>query len=566
MVAYFGDETEQLARLYAHLTARSLFQQNTAVLAQPTSGRLEALVLLERELRGTLLDQVVELGRVQNFMPGLIIARTLFSLRRRVLLSAATAGRNISTSLGTCELRDQLEIEGVQSPSRTLLGRLASTDSISARLSAGHSILSLSTHSDGVDAKLGSSGVLCPIKQPRIERIDQRPPICLVDGWCRRTKVPIAQLDGKTDLVRPDQINCSLLIVNTCFGILHLDGPIAFRWSLFGAICESANFFAAAFHLNLKEVAAEDIQPLVHNIETGQSLGSAFGAAARCSWSDRFTYRFILVGEPSCRVSDHPSTAQARSLAADTPPEFHPELGKLRIKNQSTKRRKHKQFAQHCFRAATFAHAEASKQVDGTKSTLPDTSEIWPHSFADKVAASRLLVYLCSTKLGLYPLYTTRCEGFVQRALPYGSVCCRTCSKVAQGRLFEDTSGVQRLVTRCESCGALYDQVFDHSVAMRYDDKAHELVISDRSRKMSAACIYVPATGTSTSSLVQPVPSCLIGTEEVRISLYSAIRVQGPKMVGLAYFSGSQIGTISIDVLVVHVEPPRLSDPVRSRG
>ena len=383
--------------------------------------------------------------------------------------------------------------------------------------------------------------------------MDRRPPICLVDGWCRRKQVSITRLEGSPDLVRPEQIDCSVLIVNTCFGILHSDGPIDFRWSLFGAICESANFLAAAFHLHLKEVAGEDIRPLIQSLEAGKPLGVAFGAAVQDGWSARFAFRFILVGEPSCSVG--PNSVDSNFLPS---PEDHPHVlrvqpRKLRIKKQAANRRRHKYFVRQCFESAAFANVQTSKATNVAQCIQQYSREIWPNAFSNYSGAIRLLIFLCSTKLGLYPLFTTRCEGFTPRAIPYGTLRCRTCAKVAHGRLFEHVSGVQRLVVRCESCGAIYDQVVDHDVSMKYDSSRHELVIDNPDRIISSACIYVPATGTATSIVVQPIARPLLETRKIKVALDSALPVRGPRMLGLAYFSGSRLGTISIDVLVNRV-------------
>ncbi len=311
-VVAVGAEHEADARLHAHLTGRRFRGvRSAAALAVEAT---PAVVVTSLDLLGPRLTDALHRG---GGGPGFVVAGQ-GPLRRQVLRRAAAA-RLVSPA--PFRRADVLPFAGPAARPHPVAARGDAGDRVRALLGAGAGVLTVLTHSDGVDASLGDL-VLCPMGEPVAGADPARSPSCWSSGICHRLARPIDEALTSGRIARADEIRCRVLLWNACFTLAYQDDPLDPRWSVLARLLDAPGIGALAIAPDLSHDSTSSLEPLAAAIARGARLGDALAEHNRDPGRRAIGARLILFGDP--RVALMPpargSTAELEPERAAPPP------------------------------------------------------------------------------------------------------------------------------------------------------------------------------------------------------------------------------------------------------
>ena len=300
-----------LAKLYAHLTLRTFGGVSS------TFGNVHV----------TQLDELTP-DSVRNFLRrnpacGLIAAPDAVSLRRRVLMCAAAAfAAEFAVSETSCSIREPcwvdiwplIEVDTLETEGRTIFGAQAPPWRIRSALAAGKSLLTISTHSDGMDAALVADLTLCGLRE--VDLPPRESPLCRLTGRCHRQHAPITQAAETGRIVPANQIRARILVLDVCAGLMFGDGVISPAEGVLAAILADAQVGAVLTTFSILISDWQRLQTLAAGLAEGNSVGEAL---SRTAPGVPGASELILFGDPrtqagmATKMPLGPSLSQSRS-------------------------------------------------------------------------------------------------------------------------------------------------------------------------------------------------------------------------------------------------------------
>lgn len=315
-VVALGEDPWPAAKLHAHLTGRAAVRIDApAELARLCA---PAVVIARYEhCTSRLFAALVEHSRVAAI--GLLTARSPERLRRVVLASAAAA---VAGPIGRARLRLAEVLpdhaSGVLESAHGIhLGRHAPGAIVRRMLAAGADLLVLSSHSDGLDAHLGTGLALCPVPTAEPHTGTMRAaPECQLDGRCYRLRRPISEAIVGGALVAPEHIAARVMLWHTCRGFLLSRGGLDSMWSLAERLMVNPKLGAVLLPWN-STFYNPAVRELVISLLAGASVGAALGAYARSEVVRRFHHDLCLLGDPRASLSACVADASALPCLAE---------------------------------------------------------------------------------------------------------------------------------------------------------------------------------------------------------------------------------------------------------
>ncbi|HEU5060872.1 MAG TPA: hypothetical protein VFU21_30285, partial [Kofleriaceae bacterium] len=266
-VVAVGAEHEREARLHAHLTCRR-FRGVRSAAALAIEAPPAVVVTSLDHLSPALTDAVHRGGAG----PGFVVAGA-GPLRRQVLRRAAAARLVTPAAVPRADLHPFAEPVARAHP---VSARGDAGDRVRALIAAGAGVLSVLTHSDGVDASLGDL-VLCPMGEPVAGADPARSPSCWSSGICHRLSRPLEEALTSGRIARADEIRCRVLLWNACFTLAYPGDPLDPRWSLLARLLEAPGIGAVAIAPDLSHDTAASLEPLAAALARGVRRGDALG-------------------------------------------------------------------------------------------------------------------------------------------------------------------------------------------------------------------------------------------------------------------------------------------------
>ncbi|HEU0080085.1 MAG TPA: hypothetical protein VFQ76_20730, partial [Longimicrobiaceae bacterium] len=294
-VVGLGADGAALAPLYAHLTGRSWSvaddERSLRALPAPT-----VVVTSARFLSSTLLDQLYphESG---DPAPGLVFGHTFEELRREVLVRSAAAGLRGPLTLRSAEFYALSRAEPVHTPARRVLSGEVTAAEVRARASADAGVLTVVTHSDGIDAYAAGDLTVCRMDRPTLF-VDRRRPYCLETGVCFRHGMPVEDFVRSGRMLSPDEFRCRVLVWGTCYGLLCEDGTLDPCSSLLARFLANPRIGAIATSWGAVMLNRRVLSPLVEALARGTNLGDALGFFHRSALARTLGVRLCLLGDP----------------------------------------------------------------------------------------------------------------------------------------------------------------------------------------------------------------------------------------------------------------------------
>lgn len=296
------------ARLYAHLTGRGVATSTELGLESP-----EVAVCLGEHLSDLLFrywDPPVQ-GIV-----GIIAAQTRHALRLQVLLKSVAANLSTSVSPG----RPARVLAPVFEPAADAESRAEYVRTVKEILNAGLSVLTISTHSDGIDSMLGMGMTLCGLSA-----MDAGPgplPRCVATGHCHRSGLSLDDPELARRVVHPNHIAARVLFEDACSSVPLANSPVNAQWSLLWGLLENPAIGALIVNWEAALTSLDWGTRLTHRLASGSTIGEAMQ-----SHLDTSTPRRIcLFGDP--RVRSNPPDSLVHALPA-APSMKNPEFGGL---------------------------------------------------------------------------------------------------------------------------------------------------------------------------------------------------------------------------------------------
>lgn len=298
-VVGFGEDSLEFAQLYAHLTGRS-YRRADGVEALFTGGPPPTVVVtLLRNVTAPLLDRLYTATR-DGDIPGIVAARTVTELRRQVLLRSAAACLHGPLALRSAEYYPLYPGKPIATLHRRTLMCGASSDEVRQMVSASAGLLTLLTHSDGIDAFAGPELTVCPMDRPN-SGADGRPPYCLETGRCFRHGTTVREFARSDRLLSPDDFRCRVLLWATCYGVVCEDGVLDPVSSILHRFLENPNIGAIVTTWGPRMLNPRAISPLIDAVERGEPVGKGLRRANRSSLARKLGVQLCLFGDP--RVS-----------------------------------------------------------------------------------------------------------------------------------------------------------------------------------------------------------------------------------------------------------------------
>jgi hypothetical protein len=298
-VCCLGEECRPAARLYAHLTGRRLRLVSTE--AEIFDGPLPAVMVMRRSDVSYSLLQYLSASQGKT-ATGIICADTPEELWLRALLCSAATTLSSQPRIIRLDLCPLLPLEKETGPTWQIMGANAKVTELRSALKAGVGIVSLFTHSDGLDASLGPDLTLCPMNQRPITADVEKTPRCQVTGTCYRWDKPVAEVLESGELLPPEDISARILIWNSCQGFMLQEGRDDSAWGIAPRFLRSPTIGAVIFTSGIILLDKLKMNPLSEYLEQGISVGEALARFLNLPTSRRFGYEMCLFGDPRVRA------------------------------------------------------------------------------------------------------------------------------------------------------------------------------------------------------------------------------------------------------------------------
>lgn len=319
-VVALGAEHEAAARLHAHLTGRRFRGVRSAAALSMEAPPAVVVTGFDR-LSAALTDALHRGGAG----PGFVVAAPGGSpLRRNVLRRAAAARLVTAPGLRRADLHPFAE-PGAPGP-HPVVARGDTGDRMRALLGVGAGVLSVLTHSDGVDASLGEV-VLCPMGEPVAGADPARSPSCWSSGICHRLSRPLDEALTSGRIARAGEIRARVLLWNACFTVAYPDDPLDPRWSVLARLLEAPGIGAIALAPDLSHDSGPTLEPLAAALARGVRLGDALAEHNRHPMRRAIGARLILFGDPRVALAARAVAEPAELAPAPSPPPAPPSSG-----------------------------------------------------------------------------------------------------------------------------------------------------------------------------------------------------------------------------------------------
>ena len=301
-------KVQEVARLYAHLTARR-YQGATDTSVVRDLSRSAVVVTTSDYLTANLLHALYSDTSARS-SAGLICASGVEQLRRQVLVRSILARKVLTEE--TAPWTVILPTANVGTPAEAryqVFDASSSPQDVRAALSSRSGLLAIATHCDGVDAFLGRSLTFCAIDVADTSADKSRAPSCLLSGYCHRHGVSVPEFRGLGVSISPADVSAGILLLDTCFGTLASDAPIDSRWGLGRHFIENLEIGAIATTWELTLLDVRKLEGLTVDLGSGMTLGRAVARFNRSPMARRTATRLAIFGDPETRVARHSRTA-----------------------------------------------------------------------------------------------------------------------------------------------------------------------------------------------------------------------------------------------------------------
>lgn len=352
-----------------------------------------------------------------------------------------------------------------------LCGREAPADVRKDALTSGADVLSVLTHSDGIDADLGPSLVLCQGKKLLSDRKRGSTPFCVASGGCARVGIDHGELvDGNISsesflklpealqsqqILPVEELQARVLIWLSCWGLPVSNSTVAPNYSLATGWVEFSNIGAVVTTWGLTFRTTQSSLRIVDQFCQGEAIGCVVKKLNSNAAATNLLERFALLGDPDVLC-----------------PVLQPRESRFTYTEPA------RRTTPFCTSDAAFA-VEVVVGEEGSRSQrLSVSSQALIHALANDNVGSSPLSDLQSIQNTLVDFVTTHGSELFRLWLPEElsgtepvPVVCRWCSAPASAFNVRLSEYYGRLIEICPICGVTKDKPLDKELRDYWIDK-----------------------------------------------------------------------------------------------
>lgn len=299
LVVALGQGTREAAELYGHLTYRR------TVVAQKASDIFSqgapAVVVVEPDILGPRFLEALYEPDKAVVAPGILSAEDPENLLHQVLLRSA-AVRLGGSGRRFLEFYPWSEFGETVTGRISRIGGLANYVNVREMLTRGSDVLTVLTHSDGIDAMLAPELLCCAMAEPPDNADMSRAPYCVLTKHCFRLGVPVEEALTSGQILHPGEIAARILLLASCFGVMSQDSDPDRRWGILFPLLNSDRLGAVVTTWGPYLSSPSDLPPLLRTLYVGKPVGVALGEFNASSAAIQAGLRFCLFGDPAVRV------------------------------------------------------------------------------------------------------------------------------------------------------------------------------------------------------------------------------------------------------------------------
>lgn len=302
MVVGLGTESHEDAKLYAHLTKRhyNLVHDLIGLRKLPRP----AVVVTTIEYVDERLFDFLYVGAPLDSAPGVVFSFG-HDLRKQVL------ARSVAVQLIGARVLEKRRVDinalvdcgAYLGENYSFLGSRSTPAEFREAIASNPGLLSLTSHSDGIDVWLGRDLVLCPIRSADVNDHTHPAPSCVISGICHRCSRRMSQVVGSDRLLHPDAIRAHVMIFCVCWGLYPSRSVHSTDSAFSRAVLENLSVGAllTSWEINIQDLS--DTTQLFHNVLSGMTLGEALAIHLSSHASENKFHNLCLIGDPSIRLA-----------------------------------------------------------------------------------------------------------------------------------------------------------------------------------------------------------------------------------------------------------------------
>jgi hypothetical protein len=319
-VVALGTDAGIAARLYAHLTRRH------CLIAEDLNGlmgigRPSVVVTTPTQLTAELLDWLY--ARTRKLAPGVVCGDASAPLLRQVLVRAAAATFSGPLRIDRTEIYPTLPGSSIS----RILGSEATVTERRRALADGAGVLTVMTHSDGVDAFLGAGLSVCARNRDSSDLRLAGAPRCGLTAFCHRHEMPVDQALGSGTIFASDEIAARVLVWDVCFGVMPSGSVVDPPWGIGTRLLASAGIGAVLTTWQITLSNPAYAHQVTDAIAGGMTVGAVVADFNASREARDHHHRMCLLGDPRVRlpcrdpcVRVTPRAGAARPYAKLPPP------------------------------------------------------------------------------------------------------------------------------------------------------------------------------------------------------------------------------------------------------
>lgn len=297
-VICLGERWAREGALYAHLTHRI-----SKVCATPEEvfrqERCAVVVVAAEALTSRFLDQLATYTQNDSAC-GIFAIYDESVVREQVLVrSAASAIAKVACPrIEKVETYPLYDLAIREHDGALVLGGKASNAVVKESLSSGADVLTSLTHSDGLDAFMGSGLTLCGVNHlPRAVKAE-RIPHCVLTNQCFRHNCSLEAKVASESHVDPLDIKAKILVWAVCFGVLCEGALVDPQWSVLTSLLASPTIGCVVTTWSLVMLSGDVLAELLADIYSHVPIGMAVSRFNRSRVAIDTGVRLALFGDP----------------------------------------------------------------------------------------------------------------------------------------------------------------------------------------------------------------------------------------------------------------------------
>ncbi len=300
-VVALSSDLASVARLYAHLTRRAWrVVDGPEGLGEVSEGAV-LVVGTSGFLGSDVLDALT--APPQSVAPGLLYSSSARGLLHQALIRSAAAVLGGDDECPRVDVLPILNVAVRRGADRTVIGSGASAEELRTALTTCRGVLTVFTHSDGLDADLGPHFVLCPVDDTWLSAETEREPPCRVSGQCYRLRRPLTAAASAGRFVHPSSLAARAFIFNACIGVMPKDLNHDPRMGMGFRLLDNPGLATVFTSWRPALTTPGDTELLTRLLVAGVTAGEAVAHHNRAHHDRGTGHRLALFGDPECRVT-----------------------------------------------------------------------------------------------------------------------------------------------------------------------------------------------------------------------------------------------------------------------